>query len=197
LHAVLETVPTFRHQAGRFALIRRATQPARLLLIDHSESSEPQVMHARNEVLQMPPPSSKRRHPSPASPPVAERESGEQLCANERPTIPSPPPAPDVSVEHIRVGAPIDEVLYRMSVGDYDGALSVGESLMVEDPIPLVIVPKLLIAAMKLAHREEYVLSFVDGWSTMREVVEATRLPEVDALRSLCELLEKNILALR
>jgi hypothetical protein len=161
-------------------------------------------MHARNEARDMSPPSSKRPHllsrteAAAPVPPVAERESGERLCANEHPTIPSPPPPPDVSIEHIRLGAaPIDEVLYRMSVGDYDGALTVGQSLMVDDPIPLVIIPKLLIEAMKLAHREEYVLSFVDGWSTMREVVTATRLPEVDALRTLCELLEKSVIALR
>jgi hypothetical protein len=37
----------------------------------------------------------------------------------------------------------------------------------------------------------------VDGWSTLREVVDATGLAELDTLSSVCELLEKNVIAFR
>jgi hypothetical protein len=139
------------------------------------------------------PPSSRLR--SAAPPPVEDRESGEQLCASECPTL---PPPPSVRIEHFHTTpVDMDELLYRLSVGDHEGALGVAESLLREDPIPLIIVAGVLLQAMNLSHRDEYVLSFVDGCSTLGEVVLATGLVKLEALRSVCELLERNVIALR
>ncbi len=113
------------------------------------------------------------------SQPRRERESGPQLKAasaheQERPTLP-----------------------YRYAVGDIAGALAVGLPLLDEDHVPAIVMPEVVLSAIPLSGREEYVLSLVDGWSTMAELVESSSLSTLDTLRTFCELVEKGILGLR
>jgi len=125
-----------------------------------------------------------------------ERDSGPQLKAaftrSERDTEPAPP----IEVEHIHLGVSVDELLYRYDMGDIAGALSVGMPLLDEDYIPAVIMPQVVLSAIPISSREHYVLSLVDGWSTMAELVEISSLSTLDTLRTFCELMEKGVVGL-
>jgi hypothetical protein len=126
----------------------------------------------------------------------AERESGPQLkAATLRPERETQPPAP-IEIEHIHLGVSVDELLYRYDMGDIAGALSVGLPLLEEDYIPAIVTPQVVLSAMPLSGREEYVLSLVDGWSTLAELVEISRLSTLDTLRTFCELIEKRVVGL-
>jgi hypothetical protein len=128
-----------------------------------------------------------------------ERESGPQLKAArpERETLPPPSRQFEpVAVEHIQLGISVDELLYRYDMGDIAGALSVGLPLLDEDHIPAVIMPDVILSAVTMSGMEEYLLPFVDGWSTMAEIVEASHLSTLDTLRTLCQLIEKSVIAL-
>jgi hypothetical protein len=126
-----------------------------------------------------------------------ERESGPQLkaaarLAQERDTLPPQP----IEVEHIHLGVSVDELLYRYDMGDIAGALSVGLPLLDHDYIPAVVTPQVILSSIPLTGREDYVLSLVDGWSTLAELVELSNLSTLDTLRTFCELVEKRIIGL-
>jgi hypothetical protein len=129
-----------------------------------------------------------------------ERESGPQLkaaYAADRETVPPPSGAyQPVAIEHIQLGVSVDELLYRYDMGDIAGALSVGLPLLDEEYVPAVIMPDVILMAVSLSGREEYVLSLIDGWSTMAELVEVSRLSTLETLRTCCELLEKGVIAI-
>jgi hypothetical protein len=126
-----------------------------------------------------------------------DRESGPQLKAArvERATLPPPKLVP-IAIERIQLGVSVDELLYRYSVGDISGALSVGMLLLDEDHIPNVVMADVVVSAVAMSGREEYVLSLVDGWSTMNEIVEASRLSTLETLHTFCELIEKGVVSL-
>ncbi len=126
-----------------------------------------------------------------------DRESGPQLKAAryERETLP-PPALEPIAIERIQLGVSVDELLYRYAMGDIAGALNVGLPLLDEDHIPAIIMPDVVVSALNVSGREEYVLSLVDGWSTMAEIVEVSRLSTLETLRTFCELIEKGVLGL-
>jgi hypothetical protein len=126
----------------------------------------------------------------------SERESGPQLKAAFRPDRETLPPHAPIEIEHIHLGVSVDELLYRYDMGDISGALSVGLPLLEQDYIPAIIMPEVVLSALTLSGREDYVLSLVDGWSTMAELVEISRLSTLDTLRTFCELIEKRIVGL-
>ena len=51
--------------------------------------------------------------------------------------------------------------------------------------------------AFRLEDREELIVSLIDGKTSLEVVLENTGLPMIDALRTLCELVEKRVVALR
>jgi hypothetical protein len=112
----------------------------------------------------------------------------------DAPTL--PPPAA-VSVVRYKVGVSVDELLYRFSMGDMAGAVDSALELLDEDPIPIVAVPTDVLSEMVLGHHASYVLSFIDCEATLDEVIKASGLPLVEALRALCELLDQSVIALR
>lgn len=127
-----------------------------------------------------------------------ERESGPQLKAAarvDRETLPPPNHVP-IAIERIQLGVSVDELLYRCSVGDISGAISVGMLLLEEDHIPNLVMAGVVLSAVATTDREQYVLSLVDGWSTMSEIAEVSRLSTLETLHTFCELMEKGIIAL-
>lgn len=48
-----------------------------------------------------------------------------------------------------------------------------------------------------LDHRAAFVLRFFDGMSTIEDVLDASGLPRIDALRILDELLQSKVIAMR
>lgn len=118
------------------------------------------------------------------------------------------------------------EMSDRLSLGDYTGALAIAEKLLAADPehaaargcaancravlrqmyttkigplgrVPLVMVPRDQLRWLSIDHRAGFVLSLVDGVSTLEMILDVSGMPELDALRILCDLAQQRIIAFR
>lgn len=118
------------------------------------------------------------------------------------PTVPPPGLGPEtvrpparISVTRYKSGAPVDELLYRMSMGDTAGALDAAQALFDAGCIPVLVLP--LHATTSLCgYRADLLLTCVDGTTTLATVIEASGLETLDALRALAELLAENLIVL-
>jgi hypothetical protein len=127
---------------------------------------------------------------------------------------PSYPPPPDTQTE----------MRDKFALGDFSGALTLAESLLATDPshseaaryaetcrdrlrqmyasrlgsltkVPRVIVPPDQVRWLSLDHRAGFILSCVDGYSTIEEILDVSGMPTLDALRVLFDLLQQRIIA--
>jgi len=112
---------------------------------------------------------------------------------SEAPTLPPPPSLRDVR----DASAPIEELLYRFEVGDHKGALAAAESLLDQRLVPTLVVSWELVPALGLAPDAVLLLTVVDGRASLEQVLEASGMPLLDALRALCVLLDERVVALR
>lgn len=62
--------------------------------------------------------------------------------------------------------------------------------------IPRVAIPVHEIPRATLDHRTGFLLSRVDGWSTVEDVLDISGMEQIDALRILCHLLDEGIIAM-
>jgi hypothetical protein len=127
----------------------------------------------------------------------------------------SPPaPAEEITIVQIRD---------RFEVGDFSGALVMAEALLEVDPenaeallfaehcrdvlkrmylsrlggvkrVPRIVMARDQQRWLSLDHRAGFVLSLVDGTSSIDEVLDISGMPELDALRILVELLQQNVI---
>lgn len=114
----------------------------------------------------------------------------------------------------------------RVSVGDYSGALEIAEAILAEKPNdtaaracaencrtvlrkmyaarigPLDRVPSVAVARdqlrwLSIDHKAGFVLSLVDGVSSLEMIIDVSGMPELDTLRILSELAQQRIISLR
>ena len=114
----------------------------------------------------------------------------------------------------------------RVALGDYTGALAVAEKLLVDDPdnkaviacadscrgvlkqmyvtkigpldrVPTVAVARDQLRWLSIDHRAGFVLSLVDGVSSLEMILDVSGMPELDTLRILSELTQQRIITLR
>ena len=114
----------------------------------------------------------------------------------------------------------------RVSLGDYTGALDIAEKLLLLDPendeaqecaencrgvlkqmytarigaldrVPMVMVPRDQLRWLTIDHRAGFVLSLIDGVSSMEMILDVSGMPELDALRILSELVQQRIISFR
>jgi hypothetical protein len=114
----------------------------------------------------------------------------------------------------------------RFSLGDYTGALEMAELLLTEDPhdpeaaecaascrnilegmyaarlgalerVPSVIVQRTQLRWLSIDHRAGFVLSLVDGRSSLEMILDVCGMPRLDAMRILHELVQQKIVALK
>jgi hypothetical protein len=111
----------------------------------------------------------------------------------ERPTLP-PPATDDVMVSRIHLGPTVDEVLYRLSLGDLAGAALANEEL--ENCIPSLGSAPVVIAAMQLTYLEEFMVASIDGESTWGEILDSSPFSPKETLEALCQLVDKGALSL-
>jgi hypothetical protein len=133
-------------------------------------------------------------------------------------------PAPEITERTI--DDPIEEMRERFSLGDYTGALEMAELLLTEDPgdkeilecadkcrlvlegmyaarlgslaqIPAVIVQRAQLRWLSIDHRAGFVLSLIDGSSTLEMILDVSGMPKLDSMRILLELIAQRIVALR
>jgi hypothetical protein len=119
-----------------------------------------------------------------------------------------------------------EEMHDRVALGDYSGALEIAEKLLEEDPdnaaantcaencrgvlkqmysarigpldrVPLVMVPRDQLRWLSIDHRAGFVLSLVDGVSSLEMILDVSGMPELDALRILSELAQQRIIRFR
>jgi len=135
----------------------------------------------------------------------------------------APPPAaePDPLVP-----ATAQEMNDRVALGDYTGALEIAERLLESDPdtepvkvcaescrgvllqmytarigpldrVPLVMVARDQMRWLSIDHRAGFVLSLVDGVSSLEMILDVSGMPSLDALRILSELAQQRIISFR
>jgi len=114
----------------------------------------------------------------------------------------------------------------RFALGDYSGALVMAESMLDENPThveareyaescrsvlqqmytarigPLDRVPVVDIAHdqlrwLSIDHRTGFILSLVDGISSLEMILDVSGMPPLDALRMLFELVQQRIISIR
>jgi len=121
---------------------------------------------------------------------------------------------------------PAAEMRERFSLGDYTGALEMSELILAEEPgnleaaecgencrtvlegmfaaklgpldrIPMVVVPRTQMRWLSIDHRAGFILSLVDGSSSVDMILDVCGMPKLDALRILHELVQRKIVAFR
>jgi hypothetical protein len=133
-------------------------------------------------------------------------------------------PAPEITERTI--DDPMAEMRERFSLGDYTGALEMSELILAEEPsdleaaecgencrsvleqmyaarlgplerIPMVVVPRTQMRWLSMDHRAGFILSLIDGSSSVDLILDVCGMPKLDALRILHELVQQKIVAFR
>jgi hypothetical protein len=121
---------------------------------------------------------------------------------------------------------PVGEMADRFSLGDYSGSLVIAESLLSDDPrhdeakkyadncrgileqmytarlgpldrVPFVAVPLEQLRWLSIDHRAGFVLSHVDGVSSLEQILDVSGMPLLDTLRILYELVQHRVVSFR
>lgn len=212
----LADVPTAPHSAA--SPTSATTRPGK----NRAGSSEPTGL----ELMDMsPPPPATTRSPSTGQfgrdprDPVLELDLGEVARSGPPPPVlmPSAPASPR--------DAEITEMKDRYAMGDFTGALVVAEGMLETNPDDLdaqryaqscrdvltqmytarlgaltqrvrVAVPGDQIRWLSLDHRAGFVLSLIDGSSTVEELLDISGMNRLDALRILYTLFDQRVIAL-
>jgi hypothetical protein len=123
-------------------------------------------------------------------------------------------------------GEPLVEMRDRFSLGDYTGALEIADEILGEQPgeaeaarcaeecravlvkmytarigpldkVPIVLVPKNQLRWLSIDHRAGFVLSHIDGVSSLEMVLDVSGMLPLDCLRILYELVQQRVIAFR
>jgi len=120
---------------------------------------------------------------------------------------------------------PLGEMKDRFSMGDFSGALAVAEQILTKEPdepeakavaakcrdvlydmyasriagmdreVSVKMGPDQL-RWLSLDHRAGFLLAMIDGGSTVDELLDVSGMPRLDALRILCDLLDRKVIGL-
>ncbi len=132
--------------------------------------------------------------------------------------------APEITERTIE--DPLSEMRERFSLGDYTGALEMSELILADEPgnvqaaecgancrsvlenmysarlgpldrVPMVVVPRTQMRWLSMDHRAGFILSLIDGQSSVEMILDVSGMPKLDALRILHELVQQKIVAFR
>lgn len=138
---------------------------------------------------------------------------------------PEPPAVSDKPSAPAAVTDPVVEMQERFALGDYSGALVMAESMLEENPthveareyadscravlqqmytarigpldrVPVVDVARDQLRWLSIDHRTGFILSLVDGVSSLEMILDVCGMPPLDALRMLFELVQQRIISL-
>ncbi len=104
---------------------------------------------------------------------------------------PPPTPAPETSVELDALGAD-DEAEILAEIGAAYLA-----RLGSRAHVPFTTASREAALGVALDHWAGFILSLVDGTASVEDVVDASSLPEIEALRLLCELRDRGLVRVR
>jgi len=125
--------------------------------------------------------------------------SGTQLVESERPTVPPPgrrlTTAEDakVHVARIHLHTSMDELLYRLAVGDWEGAYRANAELV--HFVPHVVVARAELRSTQLDYLQEFVLACVDGEATWGNIVQDAPFEPAETLRALSALVDLGLVS--
>ena len=131
-------------------------------------------------------------------------------------------PAPEITQRAIE--DPIGEMRERFSLGDYSGALEMSELILGADPanldaaecgencrsvlesmyaarlgpldrVPVVMVPNAQMRWLSMDHRAGFILSLIDGSSTVEMILDVSSMQRLDALRIMLDLAQQKIVS--
>ena len=137
-----------------------------------------------------------------------------------------PPPRPSASQRVLTPPSTRREMIDRYELGDFTGALSLAETLLeidrtdsearriadtsrtklraiyvgrlgALDQVPVMMIPHAELRWLALDHRAGFVLSLVDGTSSIEEIIDVSTMPQLEVLRTLYNLLSQNVISLR
>ena len=140
--------------------------------------------------------------------------------------LPVTPPNPPAESARERLADPRADMRDRYSLGDYSGALSIAEGLLASAPtdaevaecaehcrdvlakmyaarlgpldrVPFVVVARNQLHWLSLDHRAGFVLSHIDGISTLDMILDVSGMAHLDCLRILNELFQQRVIAFR
>jgi len=149
----------------------------------------------------------------PRSPPPPPRRAP---LMGERPGGSAPPSSP--------LDRALREMRDKFALGDFSGSLKAAEGILEKDTthveasryadncrsrlrgmfeaklgslakVPRVILPPDQVRWLSLDHRAGFVLSCVDGYSSIEEILDVSGMASLDALRILCDLLQQKVIA--
>jgi hypothetical protein len=158
------------------------------------------------------------------SPPLGGPASPSNIEAAVLGAIKGSAPAPEITERTIE--DPIAEMRERASLGDYTGALEMAELILAADPgsleaaecaencrsvlenmyaarlgpssgVPVVVVPQAQMQWLSIDHRAGFVLSLIDGFSTLEMIIDVSGMQKLDALRILHALVQQRIVAFK
>jgi hypothetical protein len=164
-----------------------------------------------------------RASSAPSDPPPARSTSPTSIEAAVLGAIGSsiPPEITERTIED-----PVAEMRERFSLGDYTGALEISELILAEEPgnleaaecgencrsvlenmytarlgpldrIPMVVVPRTQMRWLSMDHRAGFILSLIDGSSSVEMILDVSGMSKLDALRILHELVHQKVVAFR
>jgi hypothetical protein len=131
--------------------------------------------------------------------------------------------AQSAAVDTSRQGTELGD---RFSLGDYTGALEIAEAILAEDPsnakaikcadeckakliqmytarigpldrVPMVMVAREQLRWLSIDHRAGFLLSHVDGVSSLEMILDVSGMPLLDALKILAELQQQRVISFR
>lgn len=162
--------------------------------------------------------------PSSTSPPSGATPSPSNIEAAVLGAIQGSAPAPEITERTIE--DPVAEMRERASLGDYTGALEMAELILAADPasleaaecvencrsvlenmyaarlgpssgVPVVVVPQAQMQWLSIDHRAGFVLSLIDGFSTLEMIIDVSGMQKLDALRILHALVQQRIVSFK
>lgn len=121
---------------------------------------------------------------------------------------------------------PLAELRERYALGDFSGALTIAEAILEREPgnadaqrysescrdvlkqmysarlgsleqVPVVAVPAEQLRWLTLDHRSGFLLSHVDGVSTLEEILDISGMPHLEAMRIIYDLLQQKVIVLQ
>jgi hypothetical protein len=138
---------------------------------------------------------------------------------DQRPTVPPPPPRPSGLRRKVRPVSTLDpleeallarpvwdsrepepaihEILYRFSVGDEVGAVASARLLLDGRSVPALTVSFDVLDELELDFRAAVLLGRVDATTPLSRVLAECGLCASDAVRTVCDLVERRIIVLR
>lgn len=128
--------------------------------------------------------------------------------------------------EPSRAPDPLAELRERYALGDFSGALTIAEGILEDDTdnadvqryaescrdvlmqmyaarlgsmdqIPTVSVPQEQLRWLTLDHRAGFLLSHVDGVSSLEEILDISGMPHLEAMRIIYDLLQQRVIVLQ